>query len=237
VTGFEILPTLLGLVLCGLAGLAVPALIARLPEPAVDPQHPKTPYSVLAGAPGLGRRASSLAAAAGALVGGAVGLEWPLLFLLPLVPVGVALGIVDLRTHLLPTVVVRPALAGVAVLAAASALLDDDLAALVRGGVAAAVVFGFFFALWWVHPAGMGYGDVRLSAVLGLALGYLGWPELVTGIYAGFLAFAVPGLLLAVLRRERRVLKEPYPFGPFLMVGALAGLVVGPATWAHLVSG
>ena len=103
--------------------------------------------------------------------------------------------------------------------------------------VKAVAVFAFFYALWWVHPAGMGFGDVRLSAVLGFALAYLGWPELVVGVYAAFLAFALPGLLVAVLRRDRGVLKAAYPFGPFLLAGALAGVVLGDLLWSGLASG
>ncbi len=228
---------LLGVVACGLGGYAVPALIGRLPEPEPDPEHPKTPYVEVATSPGLGAVAVLLSAVAGGVVGASVGLAWPLLFLLPLVPVGVALGVVDWRTHLLPTAVVWPTFAGVAVLATVSALLEDDLAALGRAGLGAAVVFAFFHLLWWVHPAGMGYGDVRLSAVLGFALGYLGWPELLVGIYGGFLAFAVSGFVVAMVRRDRQVLRTSYPFGPFLLVGALAGLAVGPEIWSHLVTG
>jgi leader peptidase (prepilin peptidase) / N-methyltransferase len=228
---------LLGVVACGLGGCAVPALIARLPEPEADPEHSKTPYAQVAASPGLGAVAVLVSAVGGGVVGASVGLAWPLLFLLPLVPVGVALGVVDWRTHLLPTVVVRPTFAAVVVLAAVSALLEDDLAALVRAGIGAAVVFGIFHLLWWIHPAGMGYGDVRLSALLGFALGYLGWPELLVGIYGGFLAFAVARFVVALVRRDRQVLRTSYPFGPFLLVGALAGLAVGPEIWGHLVSG
>jgi leader peptidase (prepilin peptidase) / N-methyltransferase len=118
-----------------------------------------------------------------------------------------------------------------------SAALEGDLDALVRAGLGAAAVFAFFFALWWIYPAGMGYGDVRLSAVLGLALGYLGWPELLVGVYGAFLVFSVSGLLVAVVRRERERLRSAYPFGPFLLAGALAGIVLGPEIWSRLVTG
>lgn len=227
----------IGAVGCSVAGLLVPVLIARLPEPEPDPDHPKPAYVVVAAAPTLGTVAAVLCLVAGGLVGAAVGLDWPLLYLLPLVPVGVALALVDLRTHLLPTALVRPALVGVVLLGALAAVLGDDLDALVRGLVAAAVVFSAFFALWWIHPPGMGYGDVRLSAVLGFALGFLGWPEVLVGVYGAFLVFAVPGLVLAVLRRDRRVLAVAYPFGPFLLGGALAGIVLGEPVWRSLVGG
>ena len=228
---------LLGVVACGLGGYAVPALIGRLPEPAEDPEHPKTPYATIATSPGLGAVAVLVAAAAGGVVGASVGLAWPLLFLLPLVPVGVALGVVDLRTHLLPTAVVWPTFVAVVLLAVVSALLEADLAALGRAGIGSAAVFAFFHLLWWLHPAGMGYGDVRISAVLGFALGYLGWPELLVGIYGGFLVFAVSGFVVALVRRDRGVLRTSYPFGPFLLVGALAGIAAGPEVWGYLVSG
>jgi leader peptidase (prepilin peptidase)/N-methyltransferase len=234
----------LGAVGCSAAGLLVPSLIARLPEPEADPddhdtteRRPKVPYAVVAAAPTLGTVAVVLCLVSGALVGLGVGLSWPLLYLLPLVPVGVALTLVDLRTRLLPTAVVRPALVGVVLLGSLSAYLEDDLDALVRAVIAMAVVFSLFFALWWIHPPGMGYGDVRLSAVLGFALGYLGWPEVLVGIYGAFLVFAVPGLFVAVFRRDRGVLAAAYPFGPFLLGGALAGIVLGDPLWSRLVGG
>ncbi|HEU5038168.1 MAG TPA: A24 family peptidase [Nocardioides sp.] len=231
----------LGAVGCGAAGLLVPALIRRIREPEPDPdagpEQGKTPYAAVAAERTLPAVAVGWSAVAGALVGLGVGLSWPLLYLLPLVPVGVALAVVDLRTRLLPTVVVWPTLGGVAALGCVSAWLEGDADALVRAGIAAAGVFAFFYALWWIHPPGMGFGDVRLSAVLGFALGYLGWAEVVVGVYAAFLAFAVPGLLVAVLRRDRGVLRASYPFGPFLLGGALVGVVLGDPLWSGLVAG
>lgn len=226
----------LGAVGCGAAGLLVPALIRRIPEPA-EPDADKTPYAAIAAEPNLAAVSAGWCLVSGALVGASVGLAWPLLFLLPLVPVGVALALVDLRTRLLPTVVVWPAFAGTALLGCVSAALESDADAIVRAWLGAAGVFAFFYALWWIHPPGMGFGDVRLSAVLGFALAYLGWAELLVGVYAAFLAFAVPGLLVAVFRRDRGVLKAAYPFGPFLLAGALAGVVLGDPLWTGLVSG
>jgi leader peptidase (prepilin peptidase)/N-methyltransferase len=229
-------------VLCGLAGLLVPALVARIPQAdrQADQQAdlpPRPTYAEVAARPGLGWRSALAAAVSGGLVGAAVGLDWPLLPLLPLVPVGVALAVVDWHTHLLPTVLVWPTLGVVVALGALAAVLGDDLDAFVRALLGMLGVFAFFYLLWWVHPAGMGFGDVRLSAVLGFALGYVGWPELLLGIYGGFLAFSVPGLALTVVRRDRDLLRTAFPFGPFLLVGALGGLVLGGPLWSHLVAG
>ena len=84
-----------------------------------------------------------------------------------------------------------------------------------------------FWLLWFIRQAGMGFGDVRLSALLGCALGYVGAGPLLIGIYSAFLLFAVPGLVIAIVRRDRSVLKRAYPFGPFLLAGAWLGIVAG----------
>ena len=103
-----------------------------------------------------------------------------------------------------------------------------------RSGLGFLVAYGSFFLLWWIHPRGLGYGDVRLSGVLGLALGYLGWGELVTGLYAGFLLGGVGGGLLTMLKVLGR---RAFPFGPFMVLGALAGVVWGPWVLDRLVTG
>ena len=78
-------------------------------------------------------------------------------------------------------------------------------------------------------PARLGYGDVRLSGVLGIALGYLGWGPLLVGVYAGFLLGGVGGGLLSVLRVVDR---KAYPVRA-VHAGRRAGrgLWPGPALW------
>ncbi|QWF20313.1 A24 family peptidase [Nocardioides sp. LMS-CY] len=233
----DVVAAALGAVVCGVAGLGVPALISRIPEPASAAPDDPPRYTPVAARPGLAWRAALVSAAAGGLVGASLGLVWPLLYLLPLVPVAVALGVVDLHTHLLPTRVIWPTLGATALLAVVAALLDGDGDALVRAAVGGLIVFVCFHALWWVYPAGMGYGDVRLSALVGFALGYLGWAELVVGVYGAFLVFALLGVVRALVRRDRGALRTPLPFGPFLLVGALGGVTLGDPVWSHLVGG
>jgi leader peptidase (prepilin peptidase)/N-methyltransferase len=223
----------------------VPALIARLPEPDLSDEPdvesvaegPKELYVDVAASPGLLWKCAVAGALAGGLAGFALGWVWALLFVLFLVPVGVALAIVDHRTRLLPTRIVNPATLVVAVLVVVCWALDRDLGALERAGIGLVVARAFFWLLWRVHSSGMGFGDVRLAGMLGCALGYLGWPELVVGLYSGFLVFGLPGLLLAVVRRDRAVLRTAFPFGPFMLVGALVGVVVGEPLVASLVAG
>lgn len=225
-------------VLCGAGGLLVPLLVARTPEPEpVEGDEPKTPYAEVAARPRLVVRAALSSLVAGGVVGLSVGWDWSLLFLVPLVPVCVALAVIDWHTHLLPSRIVLPALAGTVALSGVVWLLDRDTDALVRALVGLVAVRSLFWLLWFIRASGMGFGDVRLSALLGLVLGHLGWGELVVGVYSGFLVFGIPGLVVAIVKRDRQLLRTPFPFGPFMLLGALAGVALGPSVWARLVTG
>ena len=61
----------------------------------------------------------------------------------------------------------------------------------------------------------------------------VGWGTFVVGLYSGFLLGGFIGGALAVLRVVDR---KGYPFGPFMLVGALIGLLWGADVWSSLVS-
>lgn len=214
-------------VVAGVLGWFVPLLIARLPEPPAqeagegeEPPTPKIPYADLAARPGLCWRLALAAAAAGGVLGAALGADWALLFLLYLCPVGVALGYVDWRLRLLPTALVRPSYLAVAVLVVAAALLEGEPQRMVGAAVGLVLLRALYWLLWRFTP-GMGFGDVRLSGVLGLALGYVGWTALLVGGYAGF----VLGVVLWVpMRLLRLTTDRSFPFGPFMLVGGVIGI-------------
>jgi leader peptidase (prepilin peptidase) / N-methyltransferase len=226
--------------LAGLLGLLVPWLVRALPEPLLDEsapdEDPKPLYVEVGSRPGLWWRSALAAAVAGALVGAMLGWDWWLVGLVPLVPVCVALAVIDWHTRLLPSRLVLPATAYVVATALAGWAVTGDHDDVLRAGIALLVARSVYWVLWFVHSAGMGFGDVRLSALLGFALGHVGWAEFAVGMYAGFLVFGLPGLLLAIVKRDRSFLKSAFPFGPFMIVGALLGLLVGPAVADYLAS-
>ena len=87
---------------------------------------------------------------------------------------------------------------------------------------AMAVVWALYFALAFVSPSSLGFGDVKLSGLIGLVLGWLGPATAVLGVLAGFVAGGVAalGLLLA----QRAGLRSHIAFGPAMLVGALAAV-------------
>ena len=223
-------------VLAGGLGILVPRLIAAVPEP-TEPADDKQSYRDIAARPGVLWQSALICAVLGALVGGAVGLDWALLFLIPLVPVGVALALIDWRTRLLPTRIIAPTYLVLIPLVAIAALASGEPRLLLRAAIGWALMGGVYVLLWVVYPAGMGYGDVRLSGILGIALGYLGWGQLALGGWSGFLLGGIGGVLLAALKV---IDKRHNPFGPWMLIGALVGIVAGPAfavwMWSDLAA-
>ncbi len=208
-----------------LLGLFVPGLIARVPEPD-EPADDKVAYAAIAARPGLLWQAALGCGVIAGLIGAALGLDWALLFLVPLVPVGVALALIDWRTRLLPTRIIAPTYLVLVPLVVIAALLGGEPRLLVRAALGWVILGGFYVLLWVIYPAGMGYGDVRLSGILGIVLGYLGFGAFVLGAWSGFLLGGLGGLILAGLRI---IDKRENPFGPWMLIGALVGIILGPA--------
>jgi leader peptidase (prepilin peptidase)/N-methyltransferase len=225
-------------VVAALLGLLVPRMVAALPEPehseAAPGEDPKPLYVDVAARPALAWWVALSSAAVAALVSLALGPDPWLVALVPLAPVCVALAVVDWHTRLLPSRIVLPATGYVLLVGLVLWPVTGDSDDLVRAAIGLVVARSFYWLLWRIHSAGMGFGDVRLAALAGFALGYVGWPEFIVGMYAGFLVFGLPGLLLALVRWDRSLLKTAFPFGPFMLVGALIGLLTGPWVAAYL---
>ncbi|MFF3453356.1 prepilin peptidase [Streptomyces sp. NPDC002730] len=142
-----------------------------------------------------------------------------------LAPFAVLLAQVDLNVHRLPDQLTLPLAAAAAVLLGLAALLPADAGSWPTALLGGLVLGAAYFVLFLIHPNGMGFGDVKLALSLGVALGWYGWTVLFTGAFAGFLLGSLYGVALMALGRANR--KTAIPFGPFMIVGALAGLLLG----------
>jgi leader peptidase (prepilin peptidase)/N-methyltransferase len=145
----------------------------------------------------------------------------------------IALAGIDLDTFLLPKKLVWPSFfAGVVLLGVAS-LLQRDSRSAAEAAVGAAVAFGLLFLVHFISPKGMGFGDVRLAAVLGLHLGWLKLGQVGVGLFLSFALSAVVGIALIALGLKTR--KDKVPFGPFLAAGTLLAIFVGDAIQRYYV--
>ena len=124
--------------------------------------------------------------------------------------------ITDLEHRLIPNRITGPAVVAALVLGTA---LDP-------GGephrlVWAAATAGFLLLAALIYPAGMGMGDVKLQAVIGLCLGQAA----VTALFLALLAQVLTALVLAIRHGVRAAGKTTLPFGPYLAAGALLAAV------------
>ena len=137
----------------------------------------------------------------------------------------VAISAVDLERYIIPNRIVYPTLALLIPLFVISSAVDHRWGSLGRAAIAAAAAFSGFFVLHLAVPKGMGFGDVRLAGVIGLATGWLGLGHAFVGFFAGFVLGAVIGIAFVVATGGGR--KTRIPFGPFLAAGAVFSIVWG----------
>lgn len=139
---------------------------------------------------------------------------------LALVLVLVPTALIDLEYRIIPN-----ALMAVGAVAGLALVALTDPSQLSEHLIAAAAAGGFFFAVVLAYPAGMGMGDVKLAAVLGLYLGASVIPALAVALLAGTLV----GVAVIARKGAKAGRKTAVPFGPFLALGGIVGLLAGPA--------
>lgn len=140
-------------------------------------------------------------------------------------PLAVLLATVDVRVHRLPDPLTLPLAAATPLLLLGAELLPYEAGAWFHALLGGLALGGGYFVLFLIRPSGMGFGDVKLALSVGAALGWYGWGVLFAGTFAGFLLGSLYGLGLVLARRGSR--KSAIPFGPFMIGGALLGLLLG----------
>ncbi len=182
------------------------------------------PFAELAARPGLRAKAVVACALAAGVLGLVVGWGWGLVWLLYLVPVCCALTVIDYVTWYLPSRLIRPSWAITGVLVAVVAAIVAEPRVALWGLIGFLALGGYYGLMRLLSPRAMAGGDVRLGALLGIALGPFGSGVLLVSV----LAAAVLGVLAMVpLRRSGTMIRRRVPYGPFLVLGALVAVVVG----------
>lgn len=162
------------------------------------------------------------------------GYSWTLPAFLVFLASLLALSYTDVEQMILPKKIVYPSLFLVAGLLVLAAAVDDEWSKLGVAAICAAAWFVLFFAMNLASPKILGFGDVRLAPLLGLALGWLGWRYVVLGFFSANLIGAVIGLLLITTKKMSR--DQQIPYGVFLGLGAVLAVYAGPKIVVHLHS-
>ena len=140
--------------------------------------------------------------------------------------ISVALAFIDARHRRLPDALTLPSYpAALALLGISAVFVPGGGRHLVHGLIGMAAGWLFFAAQAFMYPAGVGWGDVKLSGVLGLYLGWLGASALLAGLLGGYLLAALAAAWLMLTGRATR--KSLLPFGPFMLASSLAVIIAG----------
>lgn len=132
----------------------------------------------------------------------------------------VAITQIDLQHRIIPNRIVAPlALAAIAL----TAVFEPHL--LTERLIAGAAAGGFLLVAVLAYPAGMGMGDVKLAAVMGLVLGRSVAPAMLIALITG----TVVGAAVMARKGVSEGRKTAIPFGPFLALGSVVALFAGPA--------
>ena len=160
-----------------------------------------------------------------------LGLGWNLAIFLVLFIGLVPLMVIDFEQHLLPVRIFYPTLIAEIAIVVADASSHQRWRELAIAAAAGAIWFIAFFVINWIRPDALGFGDVRLVAVIGLCLGWLGVPI----VFVGFFAANILGIAIAVtlIATKRASVKTQIPLGVFLGLGTIFAMFAGPSIAHH----
>lgn len=203
--------------LWGGAGAAVGAVLGGIVAPRMlTREAPPSRRPLLAGS------AAATAVALALLAARFGGIE--LLAFSAVAAIGVAASTVDLVERRLPSQLLLPGYALLAGLLALEAVRTVDPAAYIRAVTAAVAVAGTYLTIALVSRGGLGAGDVKLGGLLGMAMGWQGWPIVLGGT---LLAWTAGATTILIASRATGHSHDSIPMGPFLLGGAVLALGLG----------
>jgi leader peptidase (prepilin peptidase)/N-methyltransferase len=154
---------------------------------------------------------------------------WVAILIAPFLGLMAACGLVDLHHRIIPNAVVYPSLVILGGAVAALAIVGQPIS-LATAALGLLAYGGGLFVVALISPAGMGMGDVKLAALIGLILGALGWLYVAV---ASMIAVLAGGLGAVTVLARGGTRKDAIPFGPYLAAGAVLSALFGPsiAAW------
>jgi leader peptidase (prepilin peptidase) / N-methyltransferase len=135
------------------------------------------------------------------------------------------LTFIDLRTHRLPREVTYIVMAIGAVLLSVAAIVDDQPQRIYMATLGAVISVSVMSVLYLLSRGGLGDGDVRMSPLLGMYLGWLNPGLALIGLLYGFILAALVSAMLMIFGAANR--RTAIAFGPFLALGTLAAILHG----------
>ena len=141
-----------------------------------------------------------------------------------LISVGVPLSMMDIISRRLPNVLTSALFVLSAIIISISGIVDHASSRVISSFIDSLVLSISFLIVSFATRGGMGMGDVKLSAGIGLIAGFYGTQTLFLSTFLSFILGALVGVALLLLRKGN--LKTALPFGPFMIIGQLVAMWV-----------
>ena len=137
---------------------------------------------------------------------------------------GISASIIDWRWMRIPNAITSWLFALSFVLLLIDSANGSDWSPMIRALISAVVMSAIYFAIHLISGGGMGLGDVKYSASIGLTLGYIGYLPAYVAFLLSFAIGSAYGLLLMIVKGKGR--KTKVPFAPFLFLGGYLALLI-----------
>ena len=137
------------------------------------------------------------------------GKQWHTLAMVVFFAVLITAALIDLKEGIIPDEIILTGILLGAPLILLSGVLINGLLGFTCAGL-------FFLLIAYLSRGGMGGGDIKLAALMGF---YLGTPNIIAAVFISFITGGVASLIL--LAQKRKGMKDPLPFGPFLVLGGI----------------
>jgi leader peptidase (prepilin peptidase)/N-methyltransferase len=137
-------------------------------------------------------------------------------------------SVIDVEHSRIPDRITFPAMGAAALVIAVASLVTVEWRRVLAALVGAGLFWGALGVAHLLHPRGMGRGDVKLAVTLGLSLGWVAKApaDAIVLVLAAFFWASVVGTVVGVVLLVRRRRSAPYPFGPALVAGSVAVLLL-----------
>lgn len=139
----------------------------------------------------------------------------------------VTLTVTDIQTKLIPNRILGPATAMGILLLVGGGLVTKEFEALGHAAIGGLAYFGAMFLLALIGRGALGFGDVKMSFIIGVFTGYVSLGSVLVAGVGAFIVAGIVSVVLLVTRLSSR--KDMIPFGPFMTTMAIVAVVFGQA--------
>ena len=136
----------------------------------------------------------------------------------------VLISLIDIKERRIPNRITYPSIVTALIFMAGVGRFGESGPAYSRGLIGLFFTFSLFLSLHIINPQGIGLGDVKLAALLGLTLAWDSIDALIYGIFAIFIISGIYSLILII--RNPKMISGSIPFAPFMTLGYIVGIVL-----------